>query len=142
MMNPRSRYNLVVGTLAAVCLSAFMLAEMRFLARAAEGDGVEYTFDRPITQGEEIYDWYRKTHADEAAKRYGVDPKAVGDGMDTWHWWTGVDNQKAWRKATVLTGSKAYGALNSRTDWLKMLQTKRADRWSVMGLINDPETVP
>jgi hypothetical protein len=60
--------------------------------RAAEGDQVEYTFGRPVEKGEQTYDWYRKTHADEAAKRYGVDPNAVGDGMDTWHWWAGVDN--------------------------------------------------
>jgi hypothetical protein len=45
-----------------------------------------------VEKGEQSYDWYRKTHADEAAKRYGVDPNAVGDGMDTWHWWAGVDN--------------------------------------------------
>ena len=39
--------------------------------------------DHPLKNGEQTYDWYRKTHADWAAKRYGVDPKAVGDGMDT-----------------------------------------------------------
>jgi hypothetical protein len=59
---------------------------------AAEGDDVEYTFGRPVKDGEQTYGWYRKTHADWASKRYGVDPKAVGDGMDTWHWWCGVDN--------------------------------------------------
>src|SRR4029079_10319751 len=141
MMNPRSRYNLVVGTLAAVCLAAFMLAEMRFLARAAEGDGVEFTFDRPITQGEEIYDWYRKTHATEAAKRYGVDPKAVGDGMDTWHWWTGVDNPGFWRKLNIFTSGNGTNPYDSRVDFLSVIMQPRADRWKKMGLINDPDTV-
>src|SRR5260221_13930795 len=58
---------------------------------AAEGDDVEYTFGRPVKDGEQTYDWYRKTHTDWAAKRYGVDPKKVGDGMDTWPWWCGAD---------------------------------------------------
>src|SRR4051812_20060115 len=53
---------------------------------AEEGDDVEYTFGRPVNDDEHTYEWYRKTHADWAAKRYGVDPKKVGDGMDTWHW--------------------------------------------------------
>jgi hypothetical protein len=69
-------------------LAALVTGEIRPVVHAAEGDEVEYTFDRPITQGEEIYNWYRKTHADEAAKRYGVNPDAVTDGRDTWHWWT------------------------------------------------------
>ena len=96
-----------------------------------------------MEKGEQTYDWYRKTHADEAAKRYGVDPKAVADGMDTWHWWVGVDNPEWWRKATVLTGGKEYSALNVRLDFFRLLQTiSRADRWAKMGLINDPDTVP
>ena len=41
-------------------------------ARAADGDEVEYTFGRPVKDGEQTYAWYRKTHADWAAKRYGV----------------------------------------------------------------------
>ena len=145
---PRLR-SFVVILACLLALAAGATARLAALAQRAsktaasdkDKGGVQYTFDRPVKEGEHTYAWYRKTHADEAAKRYGVDPKAVGDGMDTWHWWTGVDNQKAWRKAAILTGSKAYGALNARTDWLKMLQTQRADRWTVMGLINDPDTV-
>ena len=91
-MSTAIRHHLIVGTLAALCLGALVAGEMRSVVHAAEGDEVEYTFGRPITEGEHTYDWYRKTHADEAAKRYGVDPDAVGDGMDTWHWWVGVDN--------------------------------------------------
>src|ERR1700722_8529104 len=90
-MSTRKRFILAGGTLTAVALAALIFGN-RPAVRAAEGDQVEYTFGRPVEKGEQTYDWYRKTHADEAAKRYGVDPNAVGDGMDTWHWWGGVDN--------------------------------------------------
>ena len=68
-MSTAIRHKLIVGTFAAVCLAALVTGEMRPVVHAAEGDEVEYTFDRPITEGEETYDWYRKTHADEAATR-------------------------------------------------------------------------
>jgi hypothetical protein len=133
----------VCGALTAVALAALLNFGNRSLVHAAEGDQVEYTFGRPVEKGEQTYDWYRKTHADEAAKRYGVDPNAVGDGMDTWHWWAGVDNPVWWRKASVLTAGKEYSALNVRLDFFRLLQTiSRADRWAQMGLINDPDTVP
>jgi len=104
---------------------------------------VEYTFGRPVQDGEHTYDWYRKTHADEAASRYGVDPKKVADGMDTWHWWVGVDNPGFWRDITVLSSGKEYNAINVRQDFLRLLiTTSREDRWEKMGLINDPDTVP
>ena len=139
----RKRYFLLGGILTAVTLAALLILGNRPVVRAAEGDQVEYTFGRPVEKGEQTYDWYRKTHADEAAKRYGVDPNAVGDGMDTWHWWAGVDNPVWWRKATVLTAGKEYSALNVRLDFFRLLQTiSRADRWAQMGLINDPDTVP
>ena len=103
----RKRYFLLGGILTAVTLAALLILGNRPVVRAAEGDQVEYTFGRPVEKGEQTYDWYRKTHADEAAKRYGVDPNAVGDGMDTWHWWAGVDNPVCWRKAAVLTAGKS-----------------------------------
>ena len=141
-MSTRKQFILAGGILTAVALAALILGN-RPVVRAAEGDQVEYTFGRPVEKGEQTYDWYRKTHADEAAKRYGVDPNAVGDGMDTWHWWAGVDNPVWWRKATVLTAGKEYSALNVRLDFFRLLQTiSRADRWAKMGLINDPDTVP
>jgi hypothetical protein len=83
-MNSDRRPLLIGPTLAALSLAGLVTLQIRPVVHAAEGAEVEYTFDRPITQGEEIYNWYRKTHAEEAAKRYGVDPDAVGDGMDTW----------------------------------------------------------
>jgi hypothetical protein len=108
------------------------------------GDPVEYTFGRAVAEGEHTYDWYRQTHAAEAAKRYGVDPNAVADGMDTWHWWCGVDNPTFWRKLAVYTGSKAGADVaGARVDFFRLLATtSRADRWEKIGLINDPDTVP
>lgn len=109
---------------------------------AVAGDDVEYTFGPPVKKGEHTYAWYRKTHADAAAQRYGADPAKVGDGMDTWHWWVGVNNPEFWRKITVYTAGKQNVA-NVRQDFLRMLHvTSRADRWTKMGLINDPDTVP
>ena len=140
-MSIGSRHTLIVGTLAALCLVAFVIGEMRLVAHAAEGDEVEYTFDRPITDGEQTYAWYRKTHGDEAAKRYGVNPDAVGDGMDTWHWWTGVDNPGFWRDLSILTSGKGSNPVDARVDFLSVVMQPRADRWKKMGLINDPDTV-
>ena len=77
-MNTDRRRLLINATLAALSLAALVTLQMGFVAHAAEGDEVEYTFDRPITDGEQTYAWYRKTHGDEAAKRYGVNPDAVG----------------------------------------------------------------
>jgi cytochrome c5 len=138
------RWRLVIGGTLALALTVLLFVGAYSPAtRAAEGDAVEYTFGPPVQEGEHTYDWYRKTHADEAAKRYGVDPKKVADGMDTWHWWCGVDNPLYWRQAAILSGGKQYSVLNARLDYLKMLHTiSRANRWNVIGLINDPDTVP
>jgi hypothetical protein len=132
--------------IARIVLGALIAATWLYLEHApviaAEGDEVEYTFGRPVTDGEHTYEWYRKTHADWAAKRYGVDPKAVGDGMDTWHWWCGVDNPGYWRETAKLTSNKA-NVLTARIDLLRMLHTvPRSERWEKIGLINDPDCVP
>ncbi len=114
----------------------------RIDALAAGDDEVEYTFGRPVKDGEQTYDVHRKTHADIAAKRYGVDPAKVGDGMDTWHWWCGVDNPGYWRETAKLT-SKKENVHTARIDLLRMLHTvPRAERWEKIGLINDPDCVP
>ena len=141
-MSTAIRHKLIVGTLAAVCLAALVTGEMRPVVQAAEGDEVEYTFDRPITEGEQTYAWYRKTHGDEAAKRYGVNPDAVGDGMDTWHWWVGVDNPGFWRDLSILTSGKGTNPVDARVDFLSVVMQPRADRWKKLGLVNDPDTVP
>jgi cytochrome c5 len=141
-MNTGKQRLLVGGALTALALTALMGGGGGPpAARAAEGDEVKYTFGRPVRDGERTYDWYRKTHADWAAKRYGVDPKAVGDGMDTWHWWCGVDNPGFWREMAKLT-SKKENVLTARIDLLRMLHTvPRAERWEKIGLINDPDCV-
>ncbi|SIO58990.1 hypothetical protein SAMN05444166_5886 [Singulisphaera sp. GP187] len=129
------------GAMAALALAALWGVGGDRAALAAEGDEVEYTFGRPVTDDEQTYDWYRKTHSDWAAKRYGVDPNAVGDGMDTWHWWCGVDNPGFWREMAKLT-SKNENVLTARIDLLRMLHTlPRSQRWEKIGLINDPDCV-
>ena len=55
-MRTASRHNLVVGTLAALALAALVAGEMRPVVHAAEGDEVEYTFGRPVQDGEQTYD--------------------------------------------------------------------------------------
>lgn len=101
----------------------------------------DYEFGRPITEGEKTYAWYRKAHAEEAAKRMGVDAASVADGMDTWHWWVGVDNPGFWRDMAKLSGSH-LNKTNLRLDLLRMLlNTPRSERFKRLGLINDPDAV-
>ncbi len=103
--------------------------------------GFDYTFGRPIAPGEHTYAWYRKTHADEAASRLGLDPKVVADGMDTWHWWTGVDNPGFYRDLAKLSGSK-LNPTGLKADFFRVLLTvPRAERFAKLGLINDPDAV-
>ncbi len=129
----------VVGALALAAL--WSIGGDRATALTAEGDEVEYTFGRPVKDGEQTYEGHRKSHADEAARRYGVDPKKVGDGMDSWHWWCGVDNPGYWRETAKLT-SKKGNVLTARIDLLRMLHTvPRSERWEKIGVINDPDCV-
>ncbi|RYZ89437.1 MAG: hypothetical protein EOP04_06830, partial [Proteobacteria bacterium] len=101
----------------------------------------DYQFGRPISEGEHTYAWYRKTHADEAGKRLGLDPAAIADGMDTWHWWVGVDNVGFWRDMAKLSGSH-LNKTNLHIDFLRMLfTTPRNQRFAKFGLINDPDCV-
>ena len=101
----------------------------------------DYEFGRPLEEGEKTYAWYRKTHADEAANRLGFDAAAIADGMDTWHWWVGVDNPGFWRDVAKLSGSH-LNRTNLRLDVLRMLlTTPRAERFKKLGLINDPDCV-
>src|SRR5215831_7865560 len=91
---------------------------------------------------EHTYDWYRRTHADAAAARYGIPASIIGDGMDTWHWWVGVDNPGFWRESTKATSKSPGNLLGARVDFLKFLNTvPRSKRFELMGLINDPDTV-
>jgi hypothetical protein len=141
-MNTGRQRLIASGVLAALALSALWgVGGIRAAALAAEGDDVEYTFGRPVKDGEQTYDKHRKTHAEEAAKRYGVDPAKVGDGMDSWHWWCGVDNPGYWRETAKLTSNK-QNVHTARIDLLRMLHSvPRSERWEKIGLINDPDCV-
>ena len=103
---------------------------------------VVYNFGRPVRADEHTYNWYRSTHANAAAARYGVSASDVGDGMDTWHWWVGVDNPEFWRESTKATNTAPGNLLGVNVDFLKLLNSiPRNKRFELMGLINDPDTV-
>ena len=78
-MNTRKRYLVVGGTLTAVALAALLLFGNR-PAVHAQGSQVGYTFGRHVRADEHTYDWYRRTHADAAAARYGIPASIIGDG--------------------------------------------------------------
>ena len=139
----RVRAFMARGVLAVLALAAmWAVGGHCAVTLAAQGDEVEYTFGRPVKDGEQTYASHRKNHADAAAKRYGVDPEKVGDGMDSWHWWCGYDNPGFWREMAKLTSNKR-NVLTARIDLLRMLHTvPRAERWEKIGLINDPDCVP
>ncbi len=120
-----------------VPLSIFFLLSSRII----HADSFEYQFGRPLQPGEKSYNDYRQTHAEEAAKKYGFKAEDVGDGMDTWHWWVGVDNPGFWRDMAKLTGNK-YNYTNVHIDILRILTTsKRSERFKELGIINDPDCV-
>lgn len=101
----------------------------------------DYTFGRPIRSGEMSFTDYRKAHASEAAHRLGLDPAQIADGMDTWHWWVGVDNPGFWRDMAKLTGSE-HNYTNMKIDILRLLHTvPRGERFKRLGIINDPDCV-
>ncbi len=109
-------------------------------AQEKAGFQFEYEFGRPIRPDEMTYNKYRKLHMQEAVKM-NLPPEAVGDGMDTWHWWVGVDNPGFWIDLSKLTaGSHNY--TNLRLDLLRLLMiVPRQDRFKLLGLINDPDAV-
>jgi hypothetical protein len=84
---------------------------------------------------------YRNQHAEEAHRKMGLSAEAVGDGMDTWHWWVGVDNPGFWKDLTRLTGG-THNYTGLRLDFFRMLMSvPRKDRFTKLGLINDPDCV-
>jgi hypothetical protein len=102
----------------------------------------DYEFGRPVRDDEMTYNKYRAEHAEWAAKHMGLSADAVGDGMDTWHWWVGVDNPGFWQDLVNLTGGP-NNLTHLRIDFLRLVMTlSREDRFKELGLINDPDTVP
>lgn len=101
----------------------------------------DYEFGTPIKPNDMTYMKYRELHAEESSKRLNLPKDAIADGMDTWHWWVGVDNPGFWQDLVSLTGG-AHNYTNLRIDFLKVLMTTpRSERFKKLGLINDPDTV-
>jgi mono/diheme cytochrome c family protein len=100
----------------------------------------DYEFGPPVKDGEMTYADYRARQM-KIGEKTGLSPEAVGDGMDTWHWWVGVDNPGFWQDVAALT-SGAHNYTNLRLDLLRILQlTPRNERFKRLGLINDPDAV-
>ncbi|RYZ69604.1 MAG: hypothetical protein EOP05_14600, partial [Proteobacteria bacterium] len=100
----------------------------------------DYEFGRAVTEGEETYAKFRADRM-EAGKKMGLSPEAVGDGMDTWHWWVGVDNPGFWQDTAALTSS-AHNYTGLKLDLLRIiLKNPRGERFKTLGLISDPDTV-
>src|SRR5258708_12164327 len=84
---------------------------------------VVYEFGRPPRADEHTYDWYRRTHAEAASARYGIPADVIGDGMDTWHCWVGVDNPGFWRESTKATSKSPGNLLAVKISFLPLLLT-------------------
>src|SRR5262245_24469024 len=87
---------------------------------SADKSAVKYQFARAVRADERPCDWYRTTHAEEAAARYGVSADEVGDGMDAWHWWVGVDNPEYWRQNTIAVSKAPGNLLGIKVDFLRL----------------------
>lgn len=126
----------------AISVSSLALLPMGTASAQTATSPVVYEFGRSARADEHTYDWYRRTHAEAAAARYGIPADVVGDGMDTWHWWVGVDNPGFWRESTKATSKSPGNLLGVKVDFLRLLLTvPRNKRFELIGLINDPDTV-
>ena len=126
----------------AISVSSLALLPMGAASAQTGTSPVVYEFGRPARADEHTYDWYRRTHAEAASARYGIPADVIGDGMDTWHWWVGVDNPGFWRESTKATSKSPGNLLGVKVDFLRLLLTvPRNKRFELIGLINDPDTV-
>src|SRR5258708_37100802 len=108
----------------AIIATSFLLLPAGLASAQSPEPSVVYQFGRPVHAGEHTYDWYRRTHADAAAVRYGVKASDVGDGMDTWHWWVGVDNPGSWRENTKATSTPLGSLIGRKVDVLSVLNAE------------------
>lgn len=132
----------LMGKRALIAITVWLLLPAGSALTQSTTPPVVYNFGRPVRAEEHTYNWYRSTHANAAAARYGVSASDVGDGMDTWHWWVGVDNPEFWRESTKATNTAPGNLLGVNVDFLKLLNSiPRNKRFELMGLINDPDTV-
>jgi mono/diheme cytochrome c family protein len=128
--------------LVAISGSSLLLLAVGAASAQTGTSPVVYEFGRPARADEHTYDWYRRTHAEAASARYGLPADVIGDGMDTWHWWVGVDNPGFWRESTKATSKSPGNLLGVKVDFLRLLLTvPRNKRFELLGLINDPDTV-
>jgi hypothetical protein len=126
----------------AITASSLLLLPMSTASAQTRTSSVVYEFGRSVRTDEHTYDWYRRTHANAASTRYGISADVIGDGMDTWHWWVGVDNPGFWREGTKVTSRSPGNLLGVKVDFLRLLLTvPRNKRFELLGLINDPDTV-
>ena len=126
----------------AISVSSLALLPMGTASAQTGASPVVYEFGRPARADEHTYDWYRRTHAEAASARYGIPADVIGDGMDTWHWWVGLDNPGFWRESTKATSKSPGNLLGVKVDFLRLLLTvPRNKRFELIGLINDPDTV-
>ena len=101
----------------------------------------DYDFGRPIRPDEKTYNDYRAEHARIAHEKMHLNAGEVGDGMDTWHWWVGVDNPGFWQDLVNLSGGP-HNITGLRIDLFRLLLiTPRSERFKKLGLINDPDSV-
>jgi hypothetical protein len=120
---------------------ALFFVTLTFTKRALAAPQFDYEFARPIQPGEMTYMDYRKIHMEEAAKKMHLPADAVADGMDTWHWWVGVDNPGFWIDLARLTAGP-HNYTNLRLDLFRLLMIiPRDQRFKQLGLINDPDCV-
>lgn len=115
-------------------------AELKSVSDPVINHQWDYEFGRPVKHGEMTYTQYRSERMQAAAKT-GLSAENVGDGMDTWHWWVGVDNPGFWQDLAALTSSK-HNYTNLRLDLFRIILTiPRGERFKKLGLINDPDAV-
>jgi hypothetical protein len=129
---------LILGILA---LSTFSFAELKDRKGADSKPGTttpfdfDYEFARPVRNDEMTYNKYRAEHAEWAAKHMGLSADAVSDGMDTWHWWVGVDNPGFWQDLVNLSGGP-NNLTDLRIDFFRLVITiTRDERFKKFGLI-------